>query len=273
MLKPLIVFSHANSFPAGSYRVLFEHWQAKGFEVQAIEKFGHDARFPVSSNWPHLRDQLLQFVDTHRQGRKVHLVGHSLGGLLSLLAACRRPEWVASVVLIDSPLLTGWKAKVVRVAKAAGVFGRMSPGRVSQRRRTEWKDREAAHSHFVAKPMFARFHAQALKDYLAAGLQEHKGGVRLSFSREVETQLYNTLPHHFGALLRRRPPQCPVAYLGGKNSHEGRLVGLSGLRRLCGERIEWFEGTHLFPFERPAQTAQAVLRWVQAVHSTAAPKS
>lgn len=269
MPKPLIVFSHANGFPAGSYRVLFEHWRAQGFEVQAIEKFGHDARFPISSNWPHLRDQLLHFVDAHRNGRKVHLVGHSLGGFLSLLAACRRPEWVASVVMLDSPVLTGWKAQVIRVAKAAGFIGRVSPGQVSRRRRVEWESRDAAHAHFVAKPMFARFHAQALSDYLAAGLEDHQGRVRLSFSREVETQLYNTLPHHFGALLRRHPPRCPVTYLGGNHSQEGRLVGLNSVRHLCGERIEWMEGTHLFPFERPLQTAQAVLRWVQAVPAAA----
>ena len=41
-----IVFSHANGFPAGSYRVLFEAWRAAGFEVHAVPKFGHDPRFP-----------------------------------------------------------------------------------------------------------------------------------------------------------------------------------------------------------------------------------
>ena len=263
MHKPLIVFSHANGFPAGSYRLLFEHWQSQGFEVQAIEKLGHDPRFPVSSNWTHLRDQLLHFADAHRHGRKVHLVGHSLGGFLSLLAACRRPEWVASVVMIDSPLLTGWKARVVRLAKGAGFIGRVSPGKVSRTRRQEWADRDCAHAHFAAKPTFARFHAQALSDYLAAGLEEHEGGVRLSFSREIETQVYNTLPHHFGALLRRHPPKCPVIYLGGTNSREGRLVGMDAIRQVCGERIEWLEGSHLFPFEHPVKTAKAVLRWVQ----------
>ncbi len=266
--RPLIVFSHANGFPAGSYRLLFEHWRSSGCEVQAIEKFGHDPRFPVSSNWPHLRDQLAQFADAHRAGRQAHLVGHSLGGFLSLLVACRRPELAASVVLIDSPLIAGWRAQLIRVVKATGLIGRYSPAKVSHRRRNEWDSRAAAHAHFAAKPMFARFHPGALHDYLHAGVEEQGGRARLSFAREVETRLYNTLPHHLGPLLRRHPPRCPVAYIGGTHSPEGRIAGLDVVRRLCGPRISWVEGSHLIPFEKPIETARAVLQWLGAAGST-----
>ena len=47
-----IVFAHANGFPAGTYRALFEQWRAAGRTVHALDRFGHDPRFPVSSNWP-----------------------------------------------------------------------------------------------------------------------------------------------------------------------------------------------------------------------------
>ncbi|MGP1629929.1 MAG: alpha/beta hydrolase, partial [Giesbergeria sp.] len=48
-----IVFSHGNSFPGGTYSQLFEHLRTRGFAVSAIDRFGHDPRFPVTSNWPH----------------------------------------------------------------------------------------------------------------------------------------------------------------------------------------------------------------------------
>ena len=48
---PLLIFSHGNSFPASTYRVLFRHLRARRFSVKAIEKFGHDPQYPVTNNW------------------------------------------------------------------------------------------------------------------------------------------------------------------------------------------------------------------------------
>ena len=59
-----IVFSHANGFPAGTYRVLFESWRAAGWRVLALPRIGHDPNYPVSGNWPHLRDELLASMMT-----------------------------------------------------------------------------------------------------------------------------------------------------------------------------------------------------------------
>ena len=50
-----LVFSHGNSFPAGTYRLLLEQLRTRGFDVCAVDRFGHDPRYPVSNNWPTLR--------------------------------------------------------------------------------------------------------------------------------------------------------------------------------------------------------------------------
>lgn len=253
-----IVFSHANGFPAGTYRLLFEHWRAAGFEVHAIERFGHDPRFPVASNWRGLRDQLIHFIESDVGGPAV-LVGHSLGGLLSLLAACKRPDLAARLVMIDSPVVTGWRAHSLRLAKHTGLMARISPGKVSQQRRHHWPDRASVLMHFQAKPAFARWDPRVLQDYVNAGFDERDGQVELGFHREVETRIYNTLPHHLGSMLKRHPPQCPVAFLAGTQSNELRQGGAAGAKALARHRFHWIEGSHLFPMERPVQTANAVL--------------
>ncbi len=77
------------------------------------------------------------------------------------------------------------------------------------------------------------------------------GQTVLAFDRDVETQIYNTLPHHMPSLLRRHPLQCPLAYIGGLQSVETRPVGLDATRRLTGERFVWTTGSAPVPDGAP----------------------
>jgi pimeloyl-ACP methyl ester carboxylesterase len=262
-LKPAIVFSHANGFPASTYGVLFEVWRAAGYAVKAVEKFGHDPAYPVTGNWPKLRDQLIHFIE-HEVGGPAVLVGHSLGGLLSLLVACKRPDLASALVMLDSPVITGWRAHSLQVAKATGLVKRVSPGRVSRTRRHEWPSRDAVREHFAAKAMFARWDPRVLEDYVQGGFEERDGKTVLAFHRDIETRIYNTLPHHLGTLLHRHPPACPVSFIAGTQSAEMRQGGLAATRALVHDRLYWIEGTHLYPMQRPQETAEQVLKAVSA---------
>jgi pimeloyl-ACP methyl ester carboxylesterase len=270
--RGILVFCHANGFPAGSYRQLFARWRAAGWHVLAPERFGHDPRYPVTSNWPQLRDELLDFVRIRTAGRPAMLVGHSLGGYLALLAACRRPEIAAGVLLLDSPIVGGWRAHSIQVMKATGLIGRVSPGKVSRTRRAHWPSAAAAQAHFAAKPAFARWASGVLADYIAAGTEPApEGGVRLAFRREVETRIYDTLPHHFDRVLHRHPPACPVRFIGGTQSAELRQVGLAATRAVTRDRLRWLDGGHLFPMEHPDETA-AVLEELSSMARETSPR-
>lgn len=267
MPAPHLVFLHANGFPAGTYGRLFERWQAAGWRVSAPAMLGHDPTYPVVSNWRPTRDEVIHFIEALPREGRVSLVGHSLGGYLGLLVACRRPDLVDAVVLMDSPVLAGWRARSIRVAKAAGFIGRVSPARLSRRRRQHWSTADELRRHFASKRVFARWAPGVLDDYLRCGFVAEPGtapgvepGWRLAFDRAIETHLYNTIPHHLGAVLRRHPPPCPVGFVGGTQSTEVRQCGLEATRRVTRGRIEWIAGTHLFPMERPTEAADAVLR-------------
>ena len=255
-----IIFSHANSFPAGTYRVLFDLLRQRGFSVSAVERYGHDARYPVSNNWPHLVQQLADFAaeQQRRTGEPAFLVGHSLGGFLSVMAAARHPGLARGVLLIDSPLLGGWKANALDVAKRAQVVGSISPGKISRQRRYSWASNEEALEHFKKKKAFARWHPEVLQDYITHGLVDHDGKRVLGFDRAVETAIYNTLPHNLGRLLSTHPLQCPVAFIGGRDSDEMKQVGMTMTLRITEGRITMLDGSHLFPMEQPQATAAAI---------------
>lgn len=256
-----LVFCHANSFPAGTYNVLFEAWRGAGWRVLAPEKLGHDPAYAVTNGWRHLRDELLAFIDREAGGQPVALVGHSMGGYLSLLVASRRPALASSVVLLDAPIVAGWRAPAFGLLKMSGLIHRGGPGKASARRREHWPSMDAVREHFADKAVFARWDPRVLEDYLQHGFGPDPcgDGVTLSFRRDIETRIYNTLPHHVPALLRRHPLRCPVSFIAGRRSAENRQLGLDFVRRLAGPRWRWMEGSHLFPMERPAETAAAVL--------------
>lgn len=256
----LLVFSHANSFPGGTYRVLFRHLRARRFTVRAIEKFGHDPAYPVTNNWPHLVQQLADFTQAQvdKAGEPAFLVGHSLGGFLSLMAAARYPALVRGVVMLDSPILGGWRATTLGLIKSTQIVAAVSPGAVSRRRRISWPDKDAALAHFESKKVFANWDPGVLRDYVRYATHDQDGQRVLSFSRDVETDIYNHLPHNLERLLRRHPLKCPIAFIGGLHSREMKQVGMDMTERLTKGRISMLDGSHLFPMEKPLATAAAI---------------
>ncbi len=257
----LLVFSHGNSFPASTYGVMLASLKKRGFAVKCIEKFGHDARYPVTNNWPHVVQELADFTRplVEKSGEKVWLVGHSLGGILSTMCAARHPELVLGVVLLDSPVIGGWKATALGAAKASGIMGNISPSKVSQRRTQSWASTQAAYDNFKSKRAFALWDDQVLRDYIDHGTFTGKDDRRhLSFDRAIETQIYNTLPDNLPNLLRRKPLQCAAAFIGGLQSAELKRTGTSLTERFTRGRMSWVDGTHLFPMEKPLATAALV---------------
>ncbi|SAL43179.1 alpha/beta hydrolase [Caballeronia choica] len=269
-MKDIIHFSHANGFPASTYRTIFAEL-ADDYEIRSVERFGHDPRYPVTRDWPHLVDQLLDDIGSVRYGErptqpKVWLVGHSLGGYLSLMAAMKRPQWVKGVVMLDSPVIGGWRSSLLGVSQWTGLDERLSPAAATKNRRTQWASRDEAWRHFHSKPAFARWDERMLSDYIDFAIPQTgaNGGRTLAFDRHVEYLVYRTLPRTIGARLARGV-EVPVGFIAGTQSKEVRQVGLELTRRIAGEHFEWIEGSHLYPMERPIDTARAVQRMLNAL--------
>jgi len=261
---PLVLFFHGNSFPASTYQVMLNELRRRGLQVHTLEKIGHNPAYPVTSNWPHLVEEVHAFaqplVDAHPG--PVVLVGHSLGGMLSLMLAALYPELAHAVVMVDAPAVAGWQANLLHLSKKLSFAAKYSPGAVSKKRRHQWGSLDEVRQHFASKKNFARWHPQALEDYVQHGTQEVKvdGQIRreLSFSREIETLIYNTVPHNLERLIKRHPLTCPISLVAARHSREMKLAGIEFTKRITKGRITVIDGTHLVPMESPVATAAAV---------------
>ena len=262
--KPVIVFSHGNSFPAGTYGGMTTLLEARGYTVRAIEKIGHDPAYPVTSNWPHLVQQLADFSVLQAQtlDAPVVLVGHSLGGFLSLMCAAKHPDLAGGalrgVVLLDSPIIGGWRAQALMMAKLTGLVSPFGPGAVSKKRKRKWQSKEEVFLHFRAKKGFAAWDDEAIHRYVDHGTFTDGSLRHLAFDCDIETAIYNSLPDNLGRLMASHPPKCPVAFIGGRQSIEIKKVGLTLTQRITEGRMRMVAGSHLFPIENPLVTAAAI---------------
>ena len=258
MKKPIIHFSHGNSYPAGSYRQFFDHLRAD-FDIRAVDMYGHDPRFPATDGWPKLVEHLI--CELEKYPEPVILLGHSLGGMLSMMAAKQRPDLARCVVMLDSPVVAGWRATLWRLTKGTSWSDKFSPAQFSLKRRNVWPDMAAAYEHFISKPIFAAWAPGVLDDYLAHGLEPHPEGVQLRFKREIETKIYRGLPHHLGSMIDSDFP-VPIGFVAGTDSQELRQAGLSATRALVGDNFAEIEGGHLFPMESPAEAARLTRKMI-----------
>lgn len=263
-MSDTIFFAHANGFPSAVYGKLFAAL-APEYRVTHLEQHGHDERFPVTNNWPHLVDELIHHL--RQQPGPVLGVGHSLGGVLHYHAALRCPELYRGVVMLDSPLLTPLDQWLIRAAKRFGLIDRITPAGRTVGRRETFTDLASARAYFASKSLFRRFDPDCLDAYVHHGLREEGDGLRLRFDPETEIRIYRSVPHLSpGAAASLKVPLVLVA---GQQSDVVRRHHASSVRRLANGQFLAVPGGHMFPLESPVDTAwllrEVFARWSGAL--------
>lgn len=256
-------FAHGNGFPSPCYQQLFNHLKNQ-FDCCYIDKVGHSAKFPVTENWHYLVDEVVSSISTQAT-EPVIALGHSLGGILSLLAAIERPSLVRAVILLDSPILGRLKSNVLRFSKNVGIIDRLTPAYRMRMRRQHWQTREEVWCYLKSRALFKTFSDACLEDYIHYGLKKDKEGYSLRFDRQIEYQIYRTIPHvlyNYEGQLK-----CPAALIYGNKSNVVKRLDLRYMTKYFGvEHIET-KGTHMFPMENPEVTANLIIGWVNTLIS------
>jgi pimeloyl-ACP methyl ester carboxylesterase len=259
MQKAVIHFAHANGFPSGTYRKLFELLGPE-YSVISIDRLGHSARYPVDDNWVSLTGELIHHIEDNSD-RPVIGLGHSLGAILNFRAAYERPDLFQQIVMLDPPLVYGPFALIVAAVKKLRLAGRMGPAALTKGRREEWPSRGEAKAQLQGKALFSRFDPNCFSDYIENGLVETPSGVRLTFDPKVEVDIFKTTPHD----MHRFNPviSIPGSLVVGERSEFRRFVGRFALKHRL--HFECFvSGSHLFPLEYPEATAVLVKRLIKA---------
>ena len=248
----IIQFSHANGFPAKTYSALFDH--LKEHKISAINILGENTK-PEDINWYDLRDDVLESAG--QDGEPLIGIGHSFGGVLSLLAAAKKPEQYHSVILLDPPLFSSHKSALISLLRALNFEDWVTPSGKSKKRRDHFDSKSQAKSLFKSNKFFKNFHPQTLNDYVNHGLTETDNDVKLTISVAKEVAIFHNSLTSFpkniykvkGTLLyaARNPILWPS---------DLRWIN----RKYTQLKVIPFPGSHLFPLENPESTALRIKR-------------
>ncbi len=253
-------FAHGNGFPPGTYRRLLEPL-TQDFRVVSLASrpLWPDADHRELHGWGQLADDLGH--ELRARGLEGSIgVGHSFGGVITLLASARDPGLFRTVIVVDPVLLTGTNAAVWGWMRRLGLGGRLPIVRGALRRRRSWPDCDTARKAWSGRGIFAAWRPEVLDDYLDCGLVRDEGGagLRLAYPRGWEARVFRTTPHDPWAGLR--DVEIPVLALRGGSSEVFTAAAAERLGRTVPScRVEVVPGAgHCLPMERPDEVAARI---------------
>lgn len=258
-MKPVLYFTHANGIPSASYRKFLDHFQDE-YTVKSIPLIGMNPHYPITKDWRYLVDEVIDDIQQQAPGQKVVGVGHSFGGLITLMAAYRRPELFSRLVIMDPPFVIGRKSALFELVKKLNLksIDRFTPAGITLKRKDYWPSRQAAAEALRMNRLFKHFDEQCFDDYIASGIVANpQGGVTLRIPKQIEAEIFRTVPAWWWR-TPRNPPQVPVHLVTAEHSQFYQQGLPQGIQRFYQIEYSVVQGGHMFPLEHPEATANHV---------------
>lgn len=267
--KPVIHFAHANGMPSAVYKPFFATL-AEFFTIEYIAMLGTDPDYPVDNHWRSLTQQIIDSVERTCQQHgvtKVIALGHSLGGMCTIQALYRAPNYFSQAVIMDPPWIYGKDSLVWHIAKTADrlplmqhrLMDKLSPSGISKHRRDVWESRADAYNKLRHKGFFKGFDERSFQGYIEHGLHERADGkVTLAIPKACEVAVFRTNPSWYW-LTPNNSPKPPVTLVIGEDSIFLKRKFPQQIKARLGINYQTHKGGHMFPLEYPDSVAQQVL--------------
>lgn len=256
----ILHFAHANGFPAGSYKAVFNALP-EDVRVIALEKFAHSANFPVSDNWERQADELLEYIQSQSQ-EAIYAVGHSFGAIISYIAASKKPDLFKGVIMLDPPLISGFMGRFVDLIRGTQLFDRVTPAKLASTRCTSWQLDTDLTAYFQQKGLFRNMRKECIQDYVSSAIAKKDGQYRLTFDNQVEADVFRTIPtqvHRKHGVL-----SLPGLLVTGSDTKVCRPRQIrSFLNANQFEHQVVSGGGHMFPLENPKEVAAIIANQIK----------
>ena len=259
---PTVVFLHANGYPPESYRLLLETL-SHGATVYTVEHrpLWISEPAPKRLSWQIYADDLIATLDQSPLGA-VWLLGHSMGAVISLLIAERRPDLVRGLIAMDPVLLP---RRLIWASRLLGLFSGDNMPMVKRAlgRPHDFDSYEAAFDFYRGKRAFQRVSDAVLLDYVHSAHQASpEQRITLRWSGAWEACVYRSAGIVWPALGAIKMPMLGIA--GSVSDVLSAPVLDRWQQKVKQLSLHVLSGGHLIPLEAPEQCAELIKDFISA---------
>ena len=266
---PLIHLAVANGFPAQTYRPLLDPLTRDHRVINILPRaLWPSPPLPDTLNsWAQMAEDILAGL-RQRDLRDVIAVGHSMGGVASMLAVLAEPERFRALILLDPTFLPPSALRLIWLMRITGQSARFPLAEGARKRRAKFADFDDALAYWTPKPLFRDWPAESLRLYAESMTRPSAdGGLELAWPPLWEARYYMTVYLSWRREVRRLRGLLPVLAVQGALTDAFTDPSVRIMRRLVPDatyaRVEGFR--HLFPQAAPEQTRKIVEPWIRSL--------
>ncbi len=269
--QPTLHLALANGFVPQTYlpllRPLRDEYHAVCLLPRALWGAGDPPPVTPEQTWQVLADDLVAgFAQYDLQD--VIAIGHSFGGIASLLAVLKDPSRFKALILLDPTILSAEICEQMRAAQAWGTADQHPLAQLALRRRAHFASVENAYERFRGKRLFADWPDEAVRLYAQHGTQPCADGDGrcLTWSPAWEAFYFMTgYVDIWQDVPRLADVDVPMLFLAGAESDTYLPASAAKVRDLVPNATHMSIAGygHLFPQAAPEQTASVIQTWLQ----------
>ena len=264
---PVLHIMPANGFPPQTYLPMLRPLNDFRAVCLPPRALWGDERPPVKYRaWSADADDLLSGIERHDL-RDMVLVGHSLGGIVSMLALLKEPGRFRALIMLDPVILPQEVLDIFDAAWEEGAVEDLPLVKGALRRRTHFDSREDAFMRFREKSIFADWSEDTLRLYVDHGLRPRADGAgfELCWSTAWEAHYFSTVYRDIWEVLPSLNGLAPALILRASHSDTFPKQSYDRARSLL-PKVDFHEMKgqgHLFPQAAPLETARVIGEWLR----------
>jgi pimeloyl-ACP methyl ester carboxylesterase len=256
---------HGTGFSAGTLLPLV-HLMPENWDCYISNIPGHggstwfDDRMP---NWLALADALAESIrkemDVENKGPVIG-IGHSFGGVLTLIAASRNPDVFSRVVLLDPIIVLPVMSVLQYLMRASGLWRYTASFKSVNNRKKQWQNIAEMKNELSQKRLYRNFDAQVMEHFLHSASHINQEGQReLSCSPRWEASIFGSFPKSLWKSIKKLQVKTDIV-----TAEETFFFVSQGVEAASKKnkhvKLHEFGRSHCFPMEEPVETTEFILR-------------